>query len=286
MTSIAKFKIHLLILFFCIFSSCNMSFTSKERINLDIFNCNITKSYDIVDEIKEEIYVVGHAYGKPGEGDFFPQNLINYFANVENLDQSHLALTGDFVRINSIENFQKVKKYIDQNFKNYFISIGNHEIENSKKNFDFVFENDFYTYEFNNFLLIAANFSNSNWLPSPTDIETINNLVASSNKNNVIILSHQIFWLEEIQNSIKPNSDALLKEDLKSDSLSWIKHLEDKNIIVISGDYGAWGDKTFCFQDKNKLFIANGIGNHPNDTILKITDYGNSFEIKEVSINN
>lgn len=263
-----------------------MSFTSKERINLDIFNCNITKSYDIVDEIKEEIYVVGHAYGKPGEGDFFPQNLINYFANVENLDQSHLALTGDFVRINSIENFQKVKKYIDQNFKNYFISIGNHEIENSKKNFDFVFENDFYTYEFNNFLLIAANFSNSNWLPSPTDIETINNLVASSNKNNVIILSHQIFWLEEIQNSIKPNSDALLKEDLKSDSLSWIKHLEDKNIIVISGDYGAWGDKTFCFQDKNKLFIANGIGNHPNDTILKITDYGNSFEIKEVSINN
>ncbi len=281
-----KLKNFLLCLCLFVFTSCSGSIEANEEIKLNLYNCKLSQKNNSIGVVKNEIYIVGHAYGKPGEGDFFPNNLIKYFSTIENLGESYIALTGDFVRVNSIESLENVKNYIKKNFKDFFIAIGNHEIENTRENFDIVFESDFYFKEFNNFLLISANFSNSNWLPTKLEVEKINKLINSSEKETVIILSHQIFWLEEIENVIKPNSDALLRENLKLDSLDWIEKNQEKYMIVISGDYGAWGDQTYCYLKNNKLFIANGIGDHPNDTILKITDYEKSFEIEEISINN
>ena len=79
-------------------------------------------------------------------------------------------------------------------------------------------KNDYYSKEFNSFLLISANFSNSNWLPSSDDIEKINNSINNSKKENVIILSHQIFWQKESDKKINPNSNALLETELSEDS--------------------------------------------------------------------
>ena len=55
-----------------------------------------------------------------------------------------------------------------------------------------------------------------------------------------------------------------------------------KNFVVISGDYGAFGQKTVCHIEQNNLFIANGIGNHKNDSILKISENKNSIYIEEI----
>jgi hypothetical protein len=274
-----------LLSFISIFVLCSTEPPVFDGAKLNLYNCDIKNNTKLKGTPEREIYVVGHAYGKPGEGDFFPDKLINYFENNVDRKNSFVALTGDFVRINSLESFIKVKDYIDKNFEDYFISVGNHEIENSESNYYQVYKNDYYLKEFNNFLLISANFSNNNWLPREQDIKKINYSINNSNKENIILLSHQIFWLNEIENKINPNSNALLETDLNENSLWWIENIDNKNIIVISGDYGAWGNETFCYIDQNKMFIANGIGDHEKDSILKIVEYNNFFEVLEVPLN-
>ena len=122
-------------------------------------------------------------------------------------------------------------------------------------------------------------------LAACNDKNNIQELIDNTSKKNIIILSHQLFWLEEINYEISANSDSLLRTSLKKDSLSWIRN-NDKNFIVISGDYGAWGEETYCKEINNRLFIANGIGDTKNDTIIKIYDYDNLLLIEEISIHN
>ena len=286
-----KINYFLLSLSLIFFVSCsNNSKNFESNIHFDIENCNISSPQPTKESLKadNEIYIIGHAYGAPGKGNFFPENLVNFFSEKLDPDQiNHIALTGDFVRINNIESFKRVKNYIDNNFSNYFLSVGNHEVgeeignlENYHENFNEVL---FYQ-EFNEFLIISANFSNENWLPTIDYQRQINSIIDNTNKENIIILSHQLFWLEEINYEISANSDSLLSSRLNKDSLSWIRN-NDKNYIVISGDYGAWGDTTYCKKINNRLFIASGIGDTENDSIIKIYDYKNSLLIKEVNIN-
>ena len=198
-----SYKKSAIISFIFIFVLCSSDPPIFDGVKLNLYNCDIKNNTKLKGTPEREVFVVGHAYGKPGEGDFFPDKLTKYLEKNANRPKSYLALTGDFVRVNSIDSFIKVKDYIDQNFSGYFIAVGNHEIENSASNYYSVFKNDYYSKEFNSFLLISANFSNSNWLPSSDDIEKINNSINNSKKENVIILSHQIFWQK---NQIKNKS--------------------------------------------------------------------------------
>jgi len=279
-----SFKKSALLSFIFIFVLCSSDPPILDGVKLNLYNCDIKNNTKLKGTPEREVFVVGHAYGKPGEGDFFPDKLANYLEKNANKSTSYLALTGDFVRVNSIDSFIKVKDYIDQNFNGYFIAVGNHEIENSASNYYSVFKNDYYSMEFNSFLLISANFSNSNWLPSSDNIEKINNSINNSKKENVIILSHQIFWQKESDKKINPNSNALLETELNEDSLWWVENRDKKNLIVISGDYGAWGSETFCYINQNIMFIANGIGNHDKDSILKIIEYKDFFELVEIPL--
>src|SRR6056300_467693 len=155
-----SFKKSALISFIFIFVLCSSDPPIFDEVKLNLYNCDIKNNTKLKGTHEREVFVVGHAYGKPGEGDFFPDKLTNYFEKNMNRSTSYLALTGDFVRINSIDSFIKVKDFIDQNFNGYFIAVGNHEIENSASNYYSVFQNDYYSKEFNSFLLISANFSN------------------------------------------------------------------------------------------------------------------------------
>lgn len=289
-----KFKTPLFILLFFCCTSNNIDF--DETISLNIENCNISyNEHTNTDKFSnKEIYVVGHAYGKPGEGNFFPDNLTNFFNNNLNKNSiNYLGLTGDFVRKPDLNSYTKVKNYINDNFEGYFISIGNHEIDNGHNvtgqgldNYFKIFNKDFFYQEFDHFLIISGNFSNQDWLPNAKQKKEINDLINKTDRDYVIILTHQLFWLLDADDNISPNSDALLKESLNKDSLNWIHQENDKNFIVISGDYGAFGDKTYCTFQDNKLFIANGIGNLKSDTILKISENDLNFSITEYKLNN
>ncbi len=170
-------------------------------------------------------------------------------------------------------------------FKDFFISPGNHEVDEFQ-NYLNIFKFDFYSKEFNNYLLISANFSTNNWLPSDEQKEKINELINESKKEVIVLLSHQIFWLKEFPDDLNPNSYDLLKYELSPNSLYWIENLDNKKLVIISGDYGAWGDKTYCNYREDITFIANGIGNHPNDSLIEIFEYRNNVLIQEKSLVN
>ena len=53
---------------------------------------------------------------------------------------------------------------------------------------------------------------------------------------------------------LEPNSYAILTEDLPYDSVSWINNFNDKNLIIVSGDYGAYGQKHFTIVKENSFY--------------------------------
>lgn len=278
----------LVILLFCIilFAVCSASEINYKYLSTNIYNCELS-NYEF-DENKYlklgETFVVGHAYGHPNRNDgIFSNNLINFFNNTHLDKNSYIGLTGDIVFKATEENLTKIKTYLNDNFSDYFISPGNHDLLPDEKIFYEVFKKDFYFKEFNSYILISANFSNPNWLPNKNQIKDINKIINNSTKKNVVILSHQIFWQKKVDSKIKPNSYALLNESLDSQPLSWIED-DEKNYIIISGDYGAFGQKTFCYKDHNYLYIANGIGAHENDSILRLIDTKDVLYIEEIKL--
>ena len=83
-----------------------------ENIYVEIENCELNYGSENLKEqsSKNEIYIVGHAYGKPGVGNFFPERLTDYFdENVNNSVSNYIALTGDFVRDQQSQVMKKLK---------------------------------------------------------------------------------------------------------------------------------------------------------------------------------
>ena len=282
-----RFKLILFLVIMLLFSFCNVEQSIDNNIlEINLSNCSELnfQSKNPSNNVLEELYIIGHGYGSPSTNTGGISNkIIKFFKNLESKHELSIALTGDFVFESSIDNLESVKIFLENNFSNYFISPGNHDLYPEPKNYYDVFRLDFYHKEFNSYLLIAANFSNPNWLPTNEQIDNINSLINNTSKGNVVILSHQIFWQKNVNFEFKPNSFALLKSELSENSLNWIDN-EDKNLIVISGDYGAFGQKTECYHENNRLFIANGIGDHKNDTLIKLSDTNEKLLIEEIKI--
>lgn len=280
-------KLILIILFF---TSCSpRMILDSDNLGLDIYKCNNLQNTvpELTKSPINEVFVIGHLYGdRYKEDDEIPLKVANFFEGYRSNSNTYIALTGDVVKEPTIEAFEKVNKFLNNNSIGYFISPGNHDIYPSSSNYQKVFKYDFYFKEFNNFLLIAANFSTSDWLPSNEQKAKINNLINNTSKEYIILLSHQIFWFKDIDFEFKPNSFALLEKELKKNSLNWIESENNKNFIIISGDSGAYGQDTMCYLNDNKLFIANGIGNFDDDTILKISELEEILIIEEIPLNN
>tara|TARA_X000000368_G_scaffold199442_1_gene157542 strand:+ start:30271 stop:31359 length:1089 start_codon:yes stop_codon:yes gene_type:complete len=259
-----------------------------ESLYLNISACEIKQNKIFDNNLKsdEEIFIIGHGYGNPSSNsNFLPASLTKYLKENTISDSSSIAFTGDFVRINDENSFKKIKKYIDENFKTYFIALGNHEIYESDDEYFNTFNEDIFIKEYFDTLIIAANFSNSNWLPSEEQINAINTAIEKTSVTNILILSHQIFWLKEAYGEVTPNSYDLLTEELPYDSVGWINGIDDKNLIIISGDYGAFGQETYCLTKENKIFIANGIGDLKNDSILKLSIFKEFIYLEELYLN-
>ena len=98
------------------------------------------------------------------------------------------------------------------------------------ENYLSVFEKEIYFKEFKNYLIIASNFSNSNWLPTNEQVDQINKLINNTEKDYVILLSHQLFWLNVANGELLPNSEDLLKDKLQDEPLNWIDSSKIKNL--------------------------------------------------------
>ena len=108
--------------------------------------------------------MIGHAYGSKETATIGMSDKVTKYINKNIPNQnSTLVLTGDIVYESTIESLLKVKQDINNNFANYLIAIGNHEIQDNNNYYE-VFDKDLFLLKKNNSLFIAANFSTKNWL--------------------------------------------------------------------------------------------------------------------------
>lgn len=239
------------------FNSCINSFSEN----------NILSTFSDQDE---SIYVIGHAYGSKETATIGMSDKVTKYINKNIQNQnSTLVLTGDIVYESTLESLLKVKQDINNNFGNYLIAVGNHEVQDNNNYYE-VFDKDLFLLKKNNTLFIAANFSTKNWLPTKNQQNKINNyLEINKNIDTVFLFSHQLFWQLDVDSEIQPNGMNLLEDNLIRNSTKWL-NLNEKKLIVISGDYGANGQQSYCKKLGNTIFVANGIGDKKTDTIIQI----------------
>lgn len=252
---------------------------------LNTFSSNNDKKIQS-DSSKKDIYIIGHAYGShSGENLALSNSVLSFFETLTKEDKV-LILTGDIVRDSSIENLELAKNQITSNFSEYYIAVGNHDIDAGKSNSYYrVFDSDLNFINLNSLEMIIANFSTYNWKPALADQVSINEFIKQSTKETIVIFSHQVFWYNLTVNEPKLNGKITLKEELGLDTLDWLE-TNGKNVIIVSGDYGIGISKTFCEYDqkKNILFIASGIYDRPEDLGLIIEDTRDGFIISEFKL--
>lgn len=270
------------ITYFCVFIIFIYSYSTyeepqdvKEKKLLSCINSFSTESNAFTSN-PQKIFILGHAYGSQETKEIgLSRKVLNLFDSFS--DKNHtLVLTGDIVLENNLDALNKVKNDIEEHFHYYLIAAGNHDIGysgyqtdnlQSNDNFREVFSKDLFIQEYESFSLIASNFSTFNWEPTIENQKAINDYLLNTKIKNIFLFSHQLFWLEEVNNEIRPNGKNMLTTELKSDSLYWLEGL-NKNIIVISGDYGIYGEPPYCRKIGNKLFIANGIHEFAEDKYI------------------
>ena len=235
---------------------------------------------------KKDIYIIGHAYGShSGDNLALSNSVLSFFETLTKKDKA-LILTGDIVRNSSIENLELAKNQITSYFDEYYIAVGNHDIDAGRSNSYYrVFDSDLNFISLNSLEMIIANFSTYNWKPSLADQVSINNFIKQSTEETIVIFSHQVFWYNLTVNEPKLNGKVTLKEDLGLDTLDWLD-TNGKNLIIVSGDYGIGTSKTFCEYDKknNIVFIASGIYDRPEDSGILIEDTREGFYISEFKL--
>ena len=234
-------------------------------------------------KLLNKFYIVGHAYGAHSSTNKGIQDsLLEYFEN-QNLNKASLFLTGDVVKESSFENLNLAKNQIERYFDKYYISIGNHDIGHGEStDFYKIFNEDLHMINYENLSIVVANFSTYNWQPSLKDKVKINNFIKETQNKNVIILSHPVFWHNLTLNKPIRNGDDMLKVKLGLDTLDWLEQ-NNKNITIISGDYGSNVPETFCEYNpqKNILYIASGIYDQIEDRLIVITESSDGFYLEE-----
>ena len=223
-------------------TSLNVSVSIEDQVtyveNLDLevcLNTFSTISYEEKQNIssKNNVYVIGHAYGShSGNNLGLSNSVLNFFKSLT-IDNQILILTGDIVRESSLENLELVQNQISTYFDEYYIAVGNHDIDAGRSNnFYKVFGSDLNFINLNSTDMIVANFSTFNWKPALADQVRINSFIEQSINETIIIFSHQVFWYNLTVNEPKLNGKVTLKEDLGLDTLDWLE-TNGKNVIVI-----------------------------------------------------
>lgn len=283
-----KFKLKFLSIFliFLTASSCSSSVKTYDSANdcLNAFQLDTYENSKIIDKF----YIVGHAYGShQSDNPALSYKLIDFLKTQEKNEYS-VILTGDFIRKSSLDNMYILREQLSEYFKEYYFSIGNHDIDYGRSNsFYKVFGSDLEILKYKNIDLIIANFSTFNWEPNDQDKEKINEYLKKSKSEYIILFSHQIFWEEIVEKPIKKNADDLLETSLSKNSLDWLDRSQ-KKLIVISGDYGLHEYNTYCEHNTktNTIFIANGLYDRQEDTILELTITDSTFKLSEKNISN
>lgn len=242
---------------------------------------------DISDSVPlNSTIVIGHAYGSPYNNsdveDFIDKDAYAFLKTHSNrIDK--VIFSGDVFSKPSLKKWEKLNNDFKENFK-IFIAPGNHDFYGSenKRIFEsspFGGNNYPISIEDKNYLIIAENSIENNWMIKPS----LQNLVNDNSSQSILVIQHNIPIMELLNYA---NSKKGMTKNLPSFS-SFSKTMTNKKPIYwIIGDSGAFKDlpRMKCLKNTNHTFILNGLGGIPNDQVLIIAD-GN-FSSYRLSKNN
>ena len=228
-------------------------------------------SFTVLNEIPDNSsIIIGHLYGSPSKHNNFIDKNAEKFLLKNRKKIKNLFLTGDIFSTPSREKWTRFYNLFDKDIR-IFITPGNHDI-GREENFKIFKESvnqstDFpIIYEDNNIVYIFENSIKSGWHIQKNTFEEIKKIDKNS---QVILLRHNIAARELIPLA---NSKSLLKRDLPYSKE--IENLLNRNIIIISGDGGAFKKlpRIFCRTYGNIKYIINGLGGIEGDSIIVIHD--------------
>lgn len=228
-------------------------------------------SFTVLNEIpNNSSIIIGHLYGSPSKHNNFIDKSAEKFLLSNRKKIKNLFLTGDIFFNPSREKWTRFYNLFDKHMQ-ILITPGNHDIgrvENLKIFKESVNQSTNFpiTYQENNNVYIFENSIKSGWHIQKNTFEEIEKIDKNS---EVILLRHNIAARELIPLA---NSMSLIKKDLPNSKE--IEKLLNRNIIIISGDGGAFKKlpRIFCRTYGNIKYIINGLGGIAGDSVLVIHD--------------
>jgi predicted MPP superfamily phosphohydrolase len=236
--------------------------------------------------VSNRIFIMGHVYDTNSPNEF--STMLQSYLSKQIINSNDIGIfSGDIVISPTEERLKESKKIISNYFTDFYVSAGNHDFGSDFNN---IYGEYFYTFETNHFLVLGTSFNTQNWLPNENDQNLINYHIKETKKKNVLLISHQLFWINEVNNNLlslvkaEPNSIPD-KVTPSADPFDWIE-LNDKKLIVVSGDSGKWGQEFYCKELSNNLtVISNGLGGFQDDSIVILNENNLGYNFEVIYIN-
>jgi len=239
----------------------------------------------------KSILVVGHAYGESEAKNLgiYPK-LISYLKNKNQLFDV-ILIAGDLVRVPSKENYNIAMDQLKKFGKKIIISPGNHDVgfkfnDNKREIYKDFFNNFYEHYIFENNLIIALD-TNINSTIDKNQFSWLKSIISENkNINNLIILTHQIPWRDNVKNKllldkhkkwelVSDNDNKLIKF---SNVLNYIGTLNIETYFF-SGSVNH-DNYLYCYKKNKNTFVNSGVGVNKINSIILL----NFFE-NEISLN-
>ena len=237
--------------------------------NKNFSNCTIDEIKNVPDGATA---FIGHAYGSSSKNNFIAKNVSNFIEKNSHL-LSSIIFTGDVFAVPSSEKWLRLAELGAD--LNIYIAPGNHDVMRADSREVFqrsVYGQMKYPSIINTSLgkVILEDSTSTKWAVSS---ETVNML--NVNKSDIKIVARHNMPIKELLEFA--NSPAGLGEEI--DTLRSLKgKLNSGKIIWIIGDSGVslQYPRLKCLTSENHMFVINGIGEIPGDTVL-LSDEGNLY---------
>lgn len=227
--------------------------------------------------------VAGHIYGNPGDEEFHPAvTLINNVALLRSHNPDFVAFLGDTVWKPEGENFNALELLILNPFQvPIYNAVGNHDVT-KREIYQARYGSTVFGFRYKNQSFIFLDTTLHYYDLNPDQFAFIKNIIEdhiqSKDITGIHIFMHHVLFLNEEEiygkQHLKPNEGDGVSEAFQ-DFLESTLYPASKSIpiYVYAGDVGAFkpGNLSPLYKkplDYNITFLATGLGNHQNDSIL------------------
>lgn len=235
--------------------------------------------------------VAGHVYGHPDRftSSVYPPFIKSLDSLLGNKRPDHIILTGDVVAHPTEENWETVRKEMDERGIPWVIAPGNHDISVYMDQHIQDFKYKAIREQGN--LLLVLNTTHPGWAPdSLQQLFIRDELNDLDSIQRIFVFSHQLWWLNQPPaemdiDSTRPNSYYAIEGPHTFWETSF-QHFSatDKPVYFVAGDMGCHEIIPSYYEDQyqNFHFYGSGMGGGVEDNYLFIQIYGDSVAVERV----